>query len=231
VHDFTQIPYTKADGITNMATDAALFEVCHRNQVAAVRFYGWTAPAVTFGYSQSYLSVPQLAREALPCIRRISGGGIVFHDKDLTYVLVLPPNIEMTKGKPAEIYAAVHHEVAASLDQWNVPAKLAPCPNACKPSGTMPDSVCFIAPQLHDVIAPSGKKLAGAAMRRSGSTILFQGSILLPSEIPHEAFGNTLANRLQSLFDLKNPVPIEVPAALRAKWHKQFSSSSWNQKR
>jgi hypothetical protein len=64
--------------------------------------------------------------------------------------------------------------------------------------------VCFTRPELYDVLNPeTGKKIAGAAQKRTKNGLLFQGSVLRAAaptvrdwEVLAEAFGAALAAAL-----------------------------------
>ena len=70
-----------------------------------LRFYGWTAPAATFGYFQKYADVER-ATLLRPLIRRPTGGGIVPHDADWTYSAGFPPGHEWHLLKAEEATGA-----------------------------------------------------------------------------------------------------------------------------
>ncbi len=79
-----------------------------------LRVYGWSAPAVSFGYFGRFAEVRRLwpAREL---VRRWTGGGIVPHGEDFTYTLVVPRG-EPFAGRPAgETYRLIHEAVAAAM--------------------------------------------------------------------------------------------------------------------
>src|SRR4051794_2091109 len=91
----------------NMALDEALLEAMPRLQLPALRFYGWTEPAASFGYFQKF---PEVERATLlrPLVRRPTGGGIVPHNADWTYSALFPPNHEWHALKAVESYRRIH---------------------------------------------------------------------------------------------------------------------------
>jgi len=91
----------------NMALDEALLENVARLGRPALRFYGWTEPAATFGYFQKFSEVER-ATLLRPLIRRPTGGGIVPHDCDWTYSFAVPPNHEWHLLKAEESYRRIH---------------------------------------------------------------------------------------------------------------------------
>ena len=109
-----------------MALDEALL-ACAPEASIILRFYRWSGPALTFGYSQPYaLALAAARRRVIPVaevVRRATGGGIVFHDGDLTFSLCFP----WTRlSPPAEIYAKIHGAAAAGLREMGVAAELWP---------------------------------------------------------------------------------------------------------
>ena len=156
-----------------MALDEALL-VCAPEASIILRFYRWSGPALTFGYSQPYaLALAAARRRAIPAaevVRRATGGGIVFHDGDLTFSLCFP----WTRlSPPAEIYAKIHGAAAAGLREMGVAAELWP---ARKQLGERP-AQCFTGPEPCDVVDGRGRKMLGGALRRRSARGLYQGSL------------------------------------------------------
>ncbi|MGH9926954.1 MAG: lipoate--protein ligase family protein, partial [Nitrososphaeraceae archaeon] len=55
---------------------------------AVLRIYGWKPPAVSIGYFQSMdleIDVHECRRRGIDLVRRITGGGAVYHEAELTY--------------------------------------------------------------------------------------------------------------------------------------------------
>ncbi|MFO1488618.1 MAG: lipoate--protein ligase family protein [Verrucomicrobiota bacterium] len=156
----------------NMALDDALLEAMPRLQTPVLRFYGWTEPAATFGYFQKIAEV-EAATLLRPLIRRPTGGGIVPHDADWTYSLAFPTNHAWYELKATESYERVHEWIRDAFASLGVATDLAPC---CKK--TSPGQ-CFAGHEKSDVLW-RGKKIAGAAQRRSREGLLIQGSVQPP---------------------------------------------------
>lgn len=164
----------KCNAAFNMALDEALLENAARFGKPALRFYGWTEPAASFGYFQKYAEVKR-ATPLRPLVRRPTGGGIVPHDRDWTYSFVVPPNHEWHLLKAEESYRRVHEWIQAAFAQLKVVLELAP---ACKKSAP---GECFVGHVKFDLLW-NGRKIAGAAQRRNKLGLLVQGSVqpLLP---------------------------------------------------
>jgi lipoyl(octanoyl) transferase len=154
-------------GPEQMALDEALLERAER---PLLRPYRWTEETVSFGYSQSLSQV--LGRvSALPCVRRWTGGGIVVHQRDWTFALIVPSDDPLASVRPEVAYGLIHAEVLSALTMLGCDARLV---DSADRSHQM---VCFAAPVLHDIIGPDGRKLCGGAQRRTRRGILHQGSI------------------------------------------------------
>ena len=83
-------PYRNECGPENMATDLWLFE--ESNSCDPIfRHYGWKKEEITFGYGQNWNWVKnQKIINSMKLTRRPTGGGIVKHGCDWTYMLILP---------------------------------------------------------------------------------------------------------------------------------------------
>lgn len=153
----------------NMALDEALLENAAARGRPVLRFYGWTEPAATFGYSQRYGEVESWTT-LRPLIRRITGGGLVPHDADWTYSLIFPPAHPWYELAAAESYRRLHEWVAAAFSAVELPAELSECCAKESPGQ------CFAGAEKFDVLA-GGRKIAGAAQKRNKLGLLIQGSV------------------------------------------------------
>ena len=91
----------------NMAADEALLDHAAASERPILRFYGWTEPAATFGYSQRFAEISRLT-QLRPLIRRTTGGGLVPHDADWTYSVAVPPGHEWYDLKATASYRRMH---------------------------------------------------------------------------------------------------------------------------
>jgi lipoyl(octanoyl) transferase len=153
----------------NMALDEALLQAAPRLSGPVLRFYGWTEPAASFGYFQRYAEIEQLTR-LRPLVRRPTGGGLVPHDADWTYSLAFPPTDVWYGLSATDSYQRVHEWIRAAFARLNLATELAP---AC--SKTLPGQ-CFQGHERFDLLW-RGRKIAGAAQRRTRDGLLIQGSV------------------------------------------------------
>lgn len=162
------------DAALNMAIDEALVETAN---LSMLRFYRWRRPSVSFGYFGRYADVADSAKDRA-VVRRWTGGGIVPHEEDLTYSLIIPATEPLFTKSSREIYAAVHDAIRRALIANRFSASLA---NAAAPKFS---EHCFANPVAADVMM-DGRKIAGAAQRRTRKALLHQGSIQRP-DLPRE---------------------------------------------
>jgi lipoate-protein ligase A len=155
-----------------MALDEALMECASEIGAPVLRFYGWTELAASFGYSQHYSDIER-ATMLRPLVRRPTGGGLVPHDIDWTYSLAFPPEHFWYQLKAIESYERVHDWIRDAFARMKVITTLSP-----GTPKTLPGQ-CFIGSEKFDVLW-FGKKIAGAAQRRSRKGLLIQGSIQPP---------------------------------------------------
>ena len=153
----------------NMAADEALLEAMPRLAIPVLRFYGWEQPAVSFGYFQKYADI-QKATLLRPLVRRPTGGGLVPHDADWTYSLVIPTLHEWYSVSAVESYRRAHEWIQAAFAKLRVDTFLAPDTRRARPGE------CFAGHERFDLLW-AGRKIAGAAQRRARCGLLIQGSV------------------------------------------------------
>jgi lipoate-protein ligase A len=166
--DATHDPYF------NMAVDEVLLaNSALLDGKVLVRVYRWDRPSVSFGSSQI---CPQELADKYTLVRRPTGGGVVYHDVDLTYTVVVPPGHSILQLDRMESYKVFHEALLIKMTEDGVAAVLEDHGTDHVDRATMQ---CFVSPSRFDLVAPSGSKYAGAAQRRTRMGILHQGSILL----------------------------------------------------
>lgn len=238
------LPSRSDSAAANMAADFLLLKRYPARDHARFRAYGWHRPAFTFGYSQKIAwvraSLPADA-EGAELVRRPTGGGLVDHRDDWTYALVLPRGHALEAARALDSYRAVHAALADALrargqpaalkDRCEKPADGESCPATAGPS------VCFTRPELFDVIHPeTGRKIAGAAQKRTKEGLLFQGSVLRASapcihdwDTFHAAFVPALAEAL-ALPAAETPWPDFAEGELDA-LTELYASPEWREAR
>lgn len=179
----------------NMAWDEALLAAVPRLGQPVLRFYGWTEPAATFGYFQKIAEVQRMTK-LRPLIRRPTGGGLVPHDEDWTYSLAFPAGDPWHQFKAVESYRRVHEWIQAAFTRAGLATELAPC---CRKE--VPGQ-CFIGAEQFDVLW-QGRKIAGAAQRRTRDGLLIQGSIQPPAGSSRCEFEKAFCDAARLLWDVE----------------------------
>ncbi len=168
------------DPAFNMAMDEALLQGAPRLGHPVLRFYGWTEPAASFGYFQRYADVEHLTA-LRPLVRRPTGGGVVPHDADWTYSLAFPPGHAWYSLTAVESYRSIHEWIQAAFATLEVSTELAPTRLKAQAGQ------CFQGHEAHDLLW-RGRKIAGAAQRRTRDGLLIQGSVQPPASLSREAW-------------------------------------------
>ena len=209
----------------NMAIDELLLE--HMDSIGKVvlRFYEWNLPSASFGYSQKPRAV---TRTGLTLVRRPTGGGVVYHDADLTYTLVIPAGHPICELNRMDSYKVVHEPIMKAILDLGQGAHLAPDLGIKHDRATLQ---CFVSPSPNDVLAADDTKLAGAAQRRTRKGILHQGSVSLKAG-PHDLVLRAIKNELEKAFsfDYENFTPeAEFLAAAEKLATAKYASAAWNE--
>lgn len=202
-----------ASAAMNMAIDEALLE---QSTLPILRCYRWRQPSLSFGYFGKFASVAAEAgsREV---VRRWTGGGIVLHGDDLTYALVTPAAHPAAARGPAAIYAALHGAIREALGAEGRMAELA---SAAAPK--ISDD-CFANPVRDDVLL-LGRKIAGAAQRRTRGGFLQQGSIQLAdlAESFRERFASALSPQVEA-----REIPTEISRRAAELAAEKYGTEEW----
>ena len=155
-----------------MALDQALLEAAPSLGRAVLRFYSWTERAASFGYFQKYAQVEALT-PLRPLVRRPTAGGLVPHDADWTYSLVFPADHPWYALRAAQSYRDAHSWIQRAFCRLGLAVELAP--GRCKSQAGQ----CFSGYEQSDLLW-RGRKIAGAAQRRTREGLLIQGSVQPP---------------------------------------------------
>lgn len=162
-----------------MAKDSALLEQLHPDDSPLLHLYDWAYPCLTYGYFTDpahHLHVEAVSACGLQMARRPTGGGIIFHLTDLAFSLLVPAHHPRFSLHTLDNYAWINQKVAEIIQQFTQnslhPALLALESFSSKPS------FCMVKPTPYDLII-EGKKVGGAAQRRTRHGLLHQGSLSL----------------------------------------------------
>ncbi len=148
----------------NMAIDEAIMRECPHTGLPTVRLYSWSPSAVSIGYFQGIeeeVDLNKCKQLGIDVVRRITGGGAVFHDKELTYSFVCREESGIVPKKILESYAKICNSLVLGLEELGLKANFAP---------------------LNDIVV-NGKKISGSAQTRRNGVVLQHGTVLIKVDV------------------------------------------------
>ena len=162
------------DGYTNMAIDESLFVPGQKqNRVPVLRLYGFEPPAVSLGYFQN---IATIRVDGYDVVRRLTGGGAILHNKELTYSLTIAEENEFIPRDIFDSYQKINKVLLQGLRLLGIEAST---PHQNFSGGDKKRiAFCFDLPSRCDIVIKGGK-LAGSAQRRKNGILLQHGSILI----------------------------------------------------
>lgn len=232
------LPERQGGAAENMAVDFLLLKSYPNPEYARFRHYGWHRPAFTFGYSQKIGFV----RENLPpgervdLCRRATGGGLVDHRDDWTYALVIPRLHPLYDQPAPKSYHCIHEVMTKALVDLGEPVELKEsCESVEGESCERGPTVCFTRAERFDVVhTQTGRKVAGAAQKRTRDGLLFQGSIersalskTLDWDALQEAFTQGIARALHATPEVCGWP--DFPEGQLEALQDQYSEAEWNE--
>ena len=144
--------------------EAILGSVASGRSPPTFRLYEWKPEAISLGYFQGArdeVDVAACAREGVDLVRRITGGGAVFHAAEVTYSIVIPEGHALAPGSILESYRLICSGIVAGLESLGVASEFAP---------------------INDIVC-GGRKISGNAQTRKLGCLLQHGTILLDVDI------------------------------------------------
>jgi len=166
-------------GSWNMAVDESLLELALESDQCTVRIYSWETATVSLGYFQSAADFQSSKRfQGLPVVRRLSGGGAILHDTEVTYSLALASTHPLS-ADPTRLYEIVHSAIIRLLASMGVQAAM----RGTDESRSDEPFLCFIRGDRHDILE-GDHKIVGSAQRRRRGAVLQHGSLIIEAS-PH----------------------------------------------
>lgn len=165
-----------ADPAFNMGLDEALLE--DPSAPPTVRFYTWKPDTLSLGYFQRIDEVPAAGEAAVRkpgrIVRRITGGGAIHHQHELTFSITCSLEHPLYAGGIGESYERVHAAIATALSAFQVSAVLR---GSATLDSDMPGTgMCFHHSSAQD-LTWGNRKGVGSAQRRKQGRVLHHGSI------------------------------------------------------
>lgn len=168
-----------------MAVDEAMLIAYSQGNIPpTLRIYGWRPGAFSLGYFQDPQQVLDLAecnKRNMLFVRRMTGGGVIFHYRELTYSLVCSPEEINVRGSIDDSFRTVCSFLIETYNRLGLSPRFAQ--QAAVPSceGKTRHSLCFASKEKNDIVI-QGKKIGGNAQRRKREVIFQHGCIPLTSD-------------------------------------------------
>lgn len=164
-HRFRLLETGENTAYMNMGLDEVILEsVSSGSALPTLRFYGWSPKAISIGYFQGLhdeVDTEACARNGVDIVRRITGGGAVYHDMEITYSIALPESHPLASASILESYRLICRGVIEGLSRLGIASEFAP---------------------INDIVS-RGKKVSGNAQTRKLKCILQHGTILLGVDV------------------------------------------------
>ena len=200
------LPDLELVGSRQMALDEALLNVATGT---VVRLYTWSAPTLSLGYFQKAAdvraSLPDSHRD-MAMVRRITGGGAIWHEFEVTYALVGTLGVAGLPPRTKDCYPHLHGHLQQALAQCGAGVDLAPADVGDRAFRS--EVRCFAAPAQDDLLRTADGvtgKVVGSAGRTHGDRVLIHGSLKIASNVWDQEVvagcGLPLAEARQALFN------------------------------
>ena len=165
--DWRLLPLETRNGYWNMALDEAVLNaVIKQKSPNTIRFYKWNPSTASIGRNQSLsaeIDMNFANENGYNVVRRITGGGAVFHDRDreITYSIVCPIKFleDLDAKNVSQQFEIITQGIVAGLINYGLKPK----------KGVIHCPAIFL----------DGKKFSGNAQLRKRNFILQHGTILL----------------------------------------------------
>lgn len=165
--DWRLLDFRRNSAVMNMAIDEAIL-VCRSKGACpnTIRLYAWNPSAVSIGFFQSLhaeVDLEACKNEGVDVVRRITGGGAVFHDSqgEVTYSLVASEEEPTVPKDILQSYQVICSGIVKGLEFLGVDASFQP---------------------INDIVV-AGKKISGNAQTRRLGVVLQHGTVLVDADL------------------------------------------------
>lgn len=152
------------DAASNMAMDEAVLRTNKDRDYGTVRFYSWKPRAISIGYFQGIgqeVDLQKCGLHGVDVVRRITGGGAVFHDDEITYSVIVGDSHPKISENILDSYGYLCGGIVRGLSRLGIDSEFKP---------------------INDIVT-GGKKISGNAQTRRLGSVLQHGTILCSVDV------------------------------------------------
>ncbi|MDD5077777.1 MAG: lipoate--protein ligase family protein [Candidatus Omnitrophica bacterium] len=162
----------------NMALDEEIFKRYLKDGEGTLRLYRWRKPSFTYGFSQDpseQLDLGACASQGVEIAKRITGGGILFHDDEITYSFACgKSDLGEAPGVLVE-YRNICRFLIGFYRSLGLDASFALEAESFK-KRSAPHELCSASHEKYDIVI-GGRKIGGNAQKRGRQAVFQHGSI------------------------------------------------------
>lgn len=166
--------------VKHMERDAELLQGLKPDSKPCIHHYEWLGESLTYGYFcqlNQLLHLDLAQQENIQMARRPTGGGLLFHLSDLAFSVLVPASHPWCSVNPLQNYAAINAVVLQVVEKWSGShAAVHLATDAA--SGARQGPFCMAQTTRYDLVR-NGRKIGGAAQRRTAQGLLHQASLHL----------------------------------------------------
>ena len=209
-----------------MQKDAELLAQQEHQPNPTLHLYRWEGRAATHGYfakPEALLKMEVAELIGLRLARRPTGGGLILHDYDFAFSIVLPIDYPGISANTLGNYALVNGMVMSALQNLLPQQQLSLFPGKAGCAHHRP-KFCMAEGTRYDIFC-EGKKLVGAAQRKTRHGLLHQGSICI--QIPPSNEGISLLGKkaYEAMTALSFPLSTLQPDLSLEEWRVKIEKS------
>lgn len=163
-----------------MEKDAELLQSMQAYPRPVLHFYDWLGKSLTYGYftkPEELLDLQAAEEFELKMARRPTGGGVIFHLTDLAFSILIPASHPHFSLNSLENYAYINSIISKAIERYTLGTI---SPHLWKKDDKLDGCAhfCMAKPTQYDLVV-DGRKVGGAAQRKTKWGYLHQGSISL----------------------------------------------------
>ncbi len=167
-------------GSLNMAVDEALLNLFDPAvSLPVLRLYGWSAPTFSVGRFQkidSVLDYGRCQRDGIAVVRRMTGGGAIYHASELGYSIICHPGQLSLSSSVKQSYRQLTSFLLNFYARLGLDAAYAADLNGFVMPSSSVNGFCFSSNEPFDILI-NGAKIGGNAQRRIKKAIFQHGLI------------------------------------------------------